>query len=168
MPWNYHIICVRSTKVESSQGLKCYYKQKKGRNYNQTKKLNLQTLAGIPAGEQLIVDLKLGLSCCFLSRQRRAGRNKSFHKPDSCCFQVQLLSPSHLLLQTAREQLSLAPGDFHRSGTWLNQGSLCILTHWHSQHHSNTFSLCKSTVKCPCAWASLREFLRRLWWLSTG
>lgn len=167
MPWNYHIICVRVQKQSQAKGWSVTTSNRKEEITIKPKELNLEILAGIPAGEQLIVDLKFGLSCCFLSRQHRAVRNKSFHKPDWCCFQVQLLSLCHLSLQTAREQLPLAPGDFHRSGAWLNQGSLYIPTHWHSQQHSNTFSLYKSTVKCHCAWAR-PKFLKSLWWLSMG
>lgn len=156
---------LRAQKWSQAKGCSVTISKRKEEITIKPKKPNVQMLAGIPAGEQLIVDLKLGLSCCFLPRQCRAVRNKSSHKSDSCCFQVQLLSLCHLLLQTGREQLPLAPGDSHRSGTWLNEGSLYILTPWHSQHHRNTFSRYKSTIKCHCAWATLSEFLKWLWWL---
>lgn len=155
MPWNYHIICVRVQKWSQAKGCSVTTSKRKEEITIKPKKLNLQTLAGIPAGEQPIVDLKFGLSCCFCSRQCRAVRNKSFHKSDSCCFQVQLLSPCHLLLQTGREQLPLLLGIFTAVKTWLNWGSLCVLTHWHSQQHRNTSSLYKSSIKRHRAWASL-------------
>lgn len=140
-----HHLCL-STKWSQAKGCSVTISKRQEEITIKPKNLNLQTLAGSPEGEQLIVDLKFGLSCCFLSRQCRAVRNKSSHKSESCC--CSLCVTCYCKLAAAALP---APGDLHRRENCLNEGSLYIVTQGHSQHHRNTFRLQKSSMKCHCA-----------------
>lgn len=132
-----HIICVRVQKWSQAKGCSVTTSKRKEEITIKPKKTTIckHLLGSQQVSNWLWIS---NLDSVAVSAQDNAvlWEIKASNKSDSCCFQVQLLSPCHLLLQTGREQLPPAPGGSHRSQNLTERRKPFVF--WPTDTHSTT------------------------------